>query len=64
MQDVSFAVSCGEALGIIGRNGGGKSTLLKILSRVTKPTAGWAHVDGRVGSLLGVSMLAGQNHDG
>ena len=41
-------------LGIIGRNGAGKSTLLKILSRVTEPTAGWAEIHGRVGSLLEV----------
>ena len=41
-------------LGVIGRNGAGKSTLLKILSRVTEPTAGFAEVRGRVGSLLEV----------
>jgi lipopolysaccharide transport system ATP-binding protein len=44
----------GEVLGLIGRNGSGKTTLLKILSRITQPTAGWAEIHGRVGSLLEV----------
>jgi lipopolysaccharide transport system ATP-binding protein len=52
LNDVSFAVTEGEALGVIGRNGAGKSTLLKILTRITAPTAGRAEIRGRVGSLL------------
>lgn len=54
LREISFEVKRGEVLGIIGRNGAGKSTLLKILSRVTRPSAGWADVCGRVGSLLEV----------
>ena len=54
LRDVSFEVKPGEVLGIIGRNGAGKTTLLKILSRITKPTSGYARIDGRVGSLLEV----------
>ena len=54
LKDVSFDVNEGEILGIIGPNGAGKSTLLKILSRITKPDAGEAFIDGRVGSLLEV----------
>src|SRR5262249_43095922 len=40
LRDVSFAVQQGEVLGIIGRTGAGKSTALKIMSRITPPTAG------------------------
>ena len=42
LRDLSFEVKRGEVLGIIGRNGGGKSTFLKIPSRVTEPTRGRA----------------------
>jgi len=41
-------------VGIIGRNGAGKSTLLKVLSRITEPTSGKIHLNGRVASLLEV----------
>src|SRR5712692_6580039 len=54
LEDVSFEVKRGEVVGIIGRNGAGKNTLLKILSRITKPTKGQAEIHGRVGSLLEV----------
>src|SRR6516164_8270314 len=54
LKDVNIEVKHGEVLGLIGRDGAGKSTLLKILSRITRPTAGWAEIYGRVGSLLEV----------
>ncbi len=54
LRDVSFKMEEGEILGVIGRNGSGKSTLLKILTGITEPTAGYADVYGRVGSLLEV----------
>jgi lipopolysaccharide transport system ATP-binding protein len=54
LKDVSFQVERGEALGLIGHNGAGKSTMLKLLSRIAEPSTGWAEVTGRVGSLLEV----------
>ncbi len=54
LKGVSLEVREGEVLGLIGRNGVGKTTLLKILSRITRPTTGWAEIHGRVGSLLEV----------
>jgi lipopolysaccharide transport system ATP-binding protein len=54
LNDVSFRVPHGEIVGIIGSNGAGKSTLLKVLSRITHPTSGHVHVNGRVASLLEV----------
>jgi lipopolysaccharide transport system ATP-binding protein len=54
LKDVSFDINQGEVVGFIGRNGAGKSTILKILSRITDPTHGFAVIKGRVGSLLEV----------
>jgi ABC-type polysaccharide/polyol phosphate transport system ATPase subunit len=52
IKDVSFEIQPGESLGIIGPNGAGKSTILKILSRVTYPTKGEVHVNGRLSALI------------
>jgi len=54
LKDVNLEIRQGEVLGLIGRNGGGKTTLLKILSRITRPTSGHAEIRGRVGTLLEV----------
>ncbi len=54
VKDLSFEVKQGEIVGIIGRNGAGKSTILKLLSRITEPTSGRIHLRGRVASLLEV----------
>ena len=54
LRDVSLDIKHGEMVGLIGRNGVGKTTLLKILSRITEPTEGYAEIRGRVGSLLEV----------
>jgi homopolymeric O-antigen transport system ATP-binding protein len=54
LQDVSFTVEPGEIVGVIGRNGAGKTTILKVLSRITRPNRGRAEVLGRLGSLLEV----------
>jgi ABC-type polysaccharide/polyol phosphate transport system ATPase subunit len=54
LRDVSFSVGDGEALGIVGRNGAGKSTILKILAGITEPTLGVSRTRGRVAALLEV----------
>jgi ABC-type polysaccharide/polyol phosphate transport system ATPase subunit len=54
LREVSFSVGDGEALGIVGRNGAGKSTVLKILAGITEPTLGVSRTRGRVAALLEV----------
>jgi ABC-2 type transport system ATP-binding protein/lipopolysaccharide transport system ATP-binding protein len=54
LRDVNFSVADGEALGIVGRNGAGKSTILKILAGITSPTRGTSRTRGRVAALLEV----------
>ena len=54
VRDVSVEIQRGEMVGIIGRNGAGKSTFLKLLSRITEPTSGKISLRGRVASLLEV----------
>jgi lipopolysaccharide transport system ATP-binding protein len=54
LKDVSFKINQGEVVGLIGANGAGKSTILKILSRITAPTSGTARIHGRIASLLEV----------
>jgi lipopolysaccharide transport system ATP-binding protein len=55
LEDVSFEVRRGHALGIIGPNGAGKSTILKLLTRIIKPTQGYCAVHGRVGALIEIA---------
>ncbi len=52
LSDVSFDVRQGECVGIIGTNGSGKSTILKIITGVLNPTSGSVRVDGRISALL------------
>lgn len=54
LKDVNFEVKQGDAVGIIGKNGSGKSTMLKVMSRITEPTRGEIVMNGRVASLLEV----------
>jgi lipopolysaccharide transport system ATP-binding protein len=55
LKDISFEVPQGEAFGIIGPNGAGKSTMLKLLSRIMKPTSGTFEVHGRLSALIEVA---------
>jgi len=52
VRDVSFTVPKGTTYGIIGRNGSGKSTMLKLVAGITKPTEGTVAVDGRISALI------------
>jgi len=61
VQDVTFSVRPGDALGIIGPNGAGKSTILKLLTRILRPTEGRCGIRGRVGALI--EIAAGFHHD-
>jgi len=52
LKDVSFSVAKGSTLGVIGRNGSGKSTALKLVAGITKPSAGTIKVTGRISALI------------
>ncbi len=52
LHDINFDVHCGETVGIIGTNGSGKSTILKIITGVLNPTAGQVEINGRISALL------------
>jgi ABC-type polysaccharide/polyol phosphate transport system ATPase subunit len=55
LKDASIETRRGEALGIIGPNGAGKSTVLKLLTKILRPTEGRCELRGRVGALIEVS---------
>ena len=61
LQDISFSVKKGEAVGIIGTNGSGKSTMLKIITGVLTPTSGSVETKGTICALL--ELGAGFNQD-
>jgi ABC-type polysaccharide/polyol phosphate transport system ATPase subunit len=52
LTGVSFTVPKGSTYGVIGRNGSGKSTALKLVAGITKPTSGLVRVDGRISALI------------
>ncbi|NNJ09626.1 ABC transporter ATP-binding protein [Chloroflexales bacterium ZM16-3] len=52
VRDVSFAVEPGQSLGLVGHNGAGKSTVLKLMTRILEPTSGRVRASGRIAALL------------
>lgn len=52
VRDVSFAVEEGQSIGLVGHNGAGKSTILKLMTRVLEPTSGRVKTQGRIAALL------------
>lgn len=52
LKNISFDVKKGETVGIIGRNGAGKSTILKLISKITYPNRGKVEVHGRIGAFI------------
>lgn len=52
LDGISFEIPKGQAVGLIGRNGCGKSTTLKLLTKILKPNSGTVKVEGRVSSLI------------
>lgn len=61
LNNISFTVEKGQTVGIIGTNGSGKSTILKIITGVLTPTTGTVRVDGKISALL--ELGAGFNQD-
>ena len=56
LDDISLSISNRERVGLVGHNGAGKSTLLRVLSGVYSPSSGSLRVDGKVGSLIDISL--------
>ncbi len=64
LNGVSLRIAKGETVGIIGTNGSGKSTILKIITGVLNPTSGEVHVDGRISALLELGAGFNQEYNG
>jgi ABC-2 type transport system ATP-binding protein len=56
LRDVNLSVAAGECIGVVGRNGSGKSTMLQLLGGITAPTEGTVTVHGRVAPLISVGV--------
>ena len=56
LENLSFTIQDGERVALLGHNGAGKSTLLRVLSSVYAPTHGTAYIQGKLGSLIDISL--------
>lgn len=52
LQHISFELAAGESMALVGANGAGKTTILKLLSKITKPTGGTIRTDGKLSALI------------
>jgi lipopolysaccharide transport system ATP-binding protein len=52
LRDVSFELEQGDSLALVGTNGAGKTTILKLLANITKPTSGWLETKGKLSALI------------
>lgn len=64
VNDVSFSINRGESVALFGKNGAGKSTILKMITGVTFPTSGDIKVEGRVSALLELTSGFDQEFSG
>jgi lipopolysaccharide transport system ATP-binding protein len=56
LHDLSFHLEAGDRLGVMGPNGAGKSTLLRVIAGIYEPTSGSVKVNGRIASLINISL--------
>lgn len=61
LRNISFIVKKGETIGIIGRNGAGKSTILKLISKITYPNKGTVDANGKIAAFI--ELGAGLQHE-
>ena len=56
LDDISLSIRPGERVGLVGHNGSGKSSLLRVLNGVYRPSSGTISIDGKIGSLIDINI--------
>lgn len=64
LENINLTIKENERVGLIGHNGAGKSTLLRVLSKVYEPTQGSVDIEGKIGSLISISLGIDQEATG